>query len=352
MKAKFDVSEVRKLKYEVMASRSHRIEMDADEGWLYISTEIIDDRNRNVEYTCTFPLDGKLLEDIREIITESKIPFWKTGNCRDYSRIDYGISWTLMVSTPEEQFSYDGFDAFPEGFDTLSEGTAAMALSLFDSFRFDLDLLEEVFLITDTDRGYFSLDSGSLVFPVDGRARYREIGAEYLERARDILKKYELRPYDPAEIRPMEHGKCIHLVLKERYGNGISLWWGEDRPAWVNYMVQRLRDLFSAAYTEGRPAIDMRTSRDPDQYSLSDGTKRIFLDILGKIGGSLPIDEDEFVKVWNLIIERKDGLHRNLCIGKAVDSEELDMFSQASKEMDQFRCCRLDIERINQILKE
>ena len=352
MESKFDVKDITKLKYKVTASRCCQIEMDVDEGWLYINTETIDDLNRTIDYSYTFPLDEWMLDEIRKISKDSDVPYWETGECQYKSRWDYDIRWELFISASGKEFRYNGWDAFPRGYDVFSREMDALAISLFDRFRMDIDDLKKVYLSTDSkmNEDSFSLSDDSLYATINGSRESLDTVPENLEVINAILKDYSLHPYAPRERRPMESGESIILQLTDRYENHLSLWWGKDRPLWVDDMVQRLYDAMKEAYRDDRTivmSIDPFLPRDPDKYYLSEETKKIIMDRLGTIGKKLPIDQEELLEAWDYITDRKKHLLRRLCIGKQVDLEELERVAHAAEEMDQFRWGILDYEKIN-----
>lgn len=331
--------------------------MDADEGWLYISADTVDDWNRTIEYSCTFPLDEWMLGEVRKAVREGEVPFWETGECQYRSRIEYDLNWSLLISTSNGEYRYNGCDAFPKGYDELSGGLHVLAISLFDRFRFNLDELSNIYLSTDArlNNDSFSLSADSLLVTINDRDESLDTVPEYLEEIKSVLRDYVLRPDEPKERRPMESGKCIHMNLMDRYENHLCLWWGEERPAWVDDMVQRLYDALKTAYRDDRTTvkpIDPFLPRDPDQYCLSDGTKSVFMDALKMVQCNLPLDQNDFMDAWNYVLDKKKMLLRRQCIGKPVDEDEVRRYCQAAKELNQFRIGRLDFDRINQILNE
>ena len=355
--ARFNAEDVRKLKYDAMASRHQTVEMDADEGWLYISTDTIDDWNREIDYSCTFPLDEWMLGEVRKAVREGEVSFWEMGECQYRSRVDYDLKWDLFISTSGEEFKYNGWDAFPKGYDELDSGLQVLAISLFDRFKFDLNGLRNVYLSTDArlNNEKFSLSYDSLHVRINNRDESLDTVPEHLEEIKSILKDYILRPDEPKERRPMESGKCIHINLMDRYENHLCLWWGEERPAWVDDMVQRLYDALKIAYRDDRTTvkpIDPFLPREPDQYYLSDETKNVFKDALKTTQGNLPLGQNDFMNAWNFVLDKKEMLLRRQCIGKLVDEDEVRRYCQAAKELDQFRIGKLDFERINRILNE
>lgn len=357
MEARFDVNDVRKLSFNVISGRCTTIEMDVDEGWLYISMDTIDDWNRTIDYSCTFPLDEWMSGEVRRALKEGEVPSWKTGKCQYMSRVCSDSKWDLLISTPGKEFGYSGWDAFPKGYDRLNSGLDALAISLFHRFKFNIDDLSIIHLGTDDslNNDSFSLSANSLnVRFNDGRGSM-DTTADHLEDIKIILKDYLLRPDEPKRRCPMEHGKCIKLSLMDGYGDRLCLWWGEDRPAWVDDMVQRLYDALKAAYRDARTVakpVDPFLPREPEKYFLSDGTKKIVLDELERAEGTLPIEQSSFMDVWSRIRHHKEMLMRRSCIGKPVDMDELEGYSRACEELDQFSIGILDFDRINQILDE
>lgn len=355
MVSNFDVKDIMGLKFEVTASRCCCIEMNACEGWLYVSTDTIDDMNRTIDYSNTFPLDEWMLDEIRKIAKDSDVPFWEPGECQYRSRVDYGIRWDLFISTSDKEFRYNGWDAFPRGYDIFSRELNTLTISLFDWFRMDMGNLKEVYLCTDSKMNgdSFSLSDDSLYATINDRRESLDTVPEHLDAIRTILKDYSLHPYAPEERRPMESGESIRLQFTDRYENSLCLWWGKDRQAWVDDMVQRLHDAMKEAYRDVRTVakpIDPFLPRDPDKYYLSEATKKIITDHLGTVGKELPIDQDELLETWNYIVDKKKHLLRRLCIGKQVDMGELERTVHAAEEMDQFRFGRLDCDKINELL--
>ncbi len=357
MDKRFDVNDIKKLMYDASASGHLTIEMDADEGWLYISTDTVDDRNRRIDYSCTFPLDEWMLEEIKKAVKGAEIPLWETGECQYMNRINYDLNWNLAISTTEEKFKYRGWDAFPRGYDELDSGLQALAISLFDRFRFDLDGLKVIYLSTDArlNNETFSLSDNSLNVWIDDRRESMDTVPEYLEDVKAILKEFLLRPDEPKKRRPMEHGKCLQISLMDKYENHLCLWWGEERPVWIDDMVQRLYVALKTAYKDDRTVvkpIDPFLPGDPDKYYISEETKKVFTDAFNKAHSNLPINQDNFMETWNYIRHRKETLLRRSCIGKPVDDVEVRRYCQAAKELDQFRIGRLDFNRIDRILND
>ena len=349
MESNFDVNDIVVLKFKEAANRGSRIEMDASEGWLYVSTDTTDDMNRIINYSYTFPLDRWMLDDIRRIAKDGEVPYWETGECQYRSSVNYGLFWNLLITTPDEEFRYSGADSFPRGYDTFSRELHALMVSLFDSFKMDLDDLNDVYLCTDSrmNKDSFSLRDHSLHATINGRSEYLNTVPEHLDAIRTILKDYPLQPYAPKELRPMESEETVILVLRDRYENSLSLWWGKERPAWADDMIQRLYDAMKVAYRDIRTIVN---PIDPDKYCLSEGTKRIIIDHLGTIGKKLPIEQDELIDSWDYIIDRKEHLLRRLSIGGQADMEEIERMVCAAEEMEQFRCGNLNYEKINEIL--
>ncbi len=355
MESNFDVNDIMVLKFKAAAHRSSQIEMDVGEEWLYVSTDTTDEMNRTIDYSYTFPLDEWILDEIRKIAKDSDMPFWEAGECQYQSRVCYDLSWNLLISTSDKEFRYNGWDAFPRGYDTFSRELHTLMISLFDRFRMNLDDLKKVYLSTDSrmNGDSFSLSDNSLYVSIDDRRESLDTVPEHLDAIRTILKEYPLHPYAPKERRPMESGKTIILSLTDKYENRLCLWWGADRPSWVDDMIQRLYDAMKEAYRDVRSVvkpIDPYLPRDPDKYCLSEETKKIVMDYFVTVGKKLPIDQEELIEAWNYIIDKKKHLLRRLCIGRQVDMEELERMVHAAEEMEQFRWGILDYERINDLL--
>ena len=354
MESNFDVKNIMRLKYKVTASRRCHIEMDADEGWLYVSTEVIDDMKRTIDYSCTFPLDEWMLNETRKIVKNSDPQDWETGECQYQSRVCCDLSWDLLISTSDKDFRYNGWDAFPKGYDIFSKELKTLTISLFDRFRMDMGDIKEVYLCTDSsmNEDSFSLSDDSLHATINGNRESLDTVPEYLDAIKTILMDYSLHPYAPKELRAMESGECIILQLTDRYENSLCLWWGKDRPAWVDDMIRRLYDAMKEAYRDVRTVvkpIDPFLPRDPDKYCLSAETKKIITDHLRTIGKKPPIEQEDLIEAWNYMVDHKKHLLRRLCIGKQVDMEELERMVHATGEMEQFRWGLLDYEKINEL---
>ena len=102
MESNFDVNDIVVLKFKEAANRGSRIEMDASEGWLYVSTDTTDDMNRIINYSYTFPLDRWMLDDIRRIAKDGEVPYWETGECQYRSSVNYGLFWNLLITHIED----------------------------------------------------------------------------------------------------------------------------------------------------------------------------------------------------------------------------------------------------------
>ena len=355
MEARFDVKDIRKLKFEIWASRCHRIDVDIDEGWLNVSTETHDGKDRIIDYCGTFPLDEDLINEIRGIVRDSGVPFWDIGECKNRSRVCADVQWELTVSTDEEEFGYEGWDAFPKGYGILSDRTTDMAVSLFDRFSFDIDILRNIYLDTDsrTNNESFSLSCDTLSTDTGGRDEVLDTVPIHLDRIKGILRDYDLQPV-PDRHRPLEYGRSIIMAVTDEYHNQLVFRWGAERPAWVDEMVRRLYDAMKEAYrdwdTRVKP-INPRLPRRPDQYALSGGAIEAILETIGDSGYALPIDHNEFMDVWRRVTAHREALLRRRCIGRAVDGHELESYTEADHELNQFRYGQLDMDRINQILK-
>lgn len=354
MEARFDVDDIRRLKYRG-DKHCDRMDLNVDDGWLHIGVSTSDDWNRMIEYSYTFPLEEWILDEVKKIVIDAQIPFWDTGECQYHSRVDYDESWNLQISTIETEFVYWGYDAFPRGYDRLSKESTALAISMSDMATIDLKKLKNVYLSTDTrlNNDCFNLSDRTLYATVNGKSEILDTVPEHFEAIKFILNDYKLHAYAPKECRPIEYGKSITLSLTDKYENRLKLWWGEDRPAWVDGMVNRLYDAMKDAYRDERTVMkstDPFLPRNPDEYYLSDETKKEIMSSLRHIGENLPIDERSLLETWDCIIERREHLLRRLSIGKPVNMEEFDRLTRAAEEMEQFRRGRLDFEKINELL--
>lgn len=115
MDKRFDVNDIKKLMYNARASHHLTIEMDADEGWLYISTDTIDDWNREIDYSCTFPLEEWMLGEVRKAVREGEVSFWEMGECQYRSRVDYDLKWDLFYLYIRRRVQVQRMGRFSQG---------------------------------------------------------------------------------------------------------------------------------------------------------------------------------------------------------------------------------------------